>query len=320
VRVIQEGLAMSVSVEGIVKNGVVVPNAPLPEGAVVEVHVVRGPLEAPHVSAAPLSLVNTLQMRFVLVRPGKFLMGSPDHEGQRGTDESPWHEVEITRPFYLGVCTVTQEEYPRVMGANPSHFASTGGGSRKVGGMDTPRFPVERVTWDEAVEFCLRLSGLPGEKSRGHAYRLPTEAEWEYACQGGHLFKASVPFHFDQTSLSMSSRQANFNGYFPYGRIATGPNLLRTTTVGAYPPNALGLYDMHGNVWEWCADWYEAGYYHVSPKRDPTGPYCSSENRRVLRGGSWNSLGHGLRAACRNRYEPGARNNNFGFRVVLDIL
>jgi len=225
--------------------------------------------------------------------------------------------VEITRPFYLGMHTVTQEDYQRVMGANPSYFCAGGGGSAKVQGMDTRRFPVEQVSWDDAVEFCRRISDLPEEKRRGQSYRLPTEAEWEYACRGGHLFKQSAPFYFDKPSQSLSAKQANFNGQYPYGGAAMGDNLERTTPVGSYPANALGLYDMHGNVWEWCQDWYEAGYYQNSPKQDLQDPQSSSENRRVLRGGSWSGYGQNLRAAYRVRFEPGYRNITFGFRVVL---
>jgi formylglycine-generating enzyme required for sulfatase activity len=227
--------------------------------------------------------------------------------------------VEITRPFYLGVSAVTQEEYQRVMGGNPSYFAPSGGGSGKVGGVDTRHAPVEQVSWQDAVEFCRRLAELPEEKRLGQSYRLPTEAEWEYACRGGHLFNQSVPFYLDQPSQSISSRQANFNGNAPHSGGAKGPFLERTTPVGSYPANALGLIDMHGNVWEWCADWFDPGYYQVSPKRDPSGPPNSSNNNRVLRGGSWLYSGQYLRAAYRGRNEPGNRSDGIGFRVVLAL-
>ena len=208
--------------------------------------------------------------------------------------------VEITQPFYAGIYPVTQEQYQRIMGQNPSHFSSTGGGSSNVNGMDTRPFPVENVSWEDAIEFCRRLSELPGEKENEHLYRLPTEAEWEYICRGGPFFKKpSPPFHFGN---SLSSTQANFDGRNPYGGAATGAYLQRTTKVGSYPPNPLGLYDLHGNVWEWCADWYDADYYKRSPKQDPQGP--ENSEHRVLRGGSWGNNGWYCRAACRCDFAP----------------
>src|SRR5262249_4326336 len=138
--------------------------------------------------------------------------------------------------------------------------------------------PVERVTWEEAVEFCRRLSHLPEEKAAGRAYRLPTEAEWEYACRAG----TATPF---AQGLSLSGAQANFDGGFPYGGGERGRSLQKTTRVGSYPANNFGVHDLHGNVWEWCADWLDSLYYAASPKRDPQGP--AAGQLRVLRGGSW---------------------------------
>jgi formylglycine-generating enzyme required for sulfatase activity len=257
-------------------------------------------------------LKNSIGMEFVLIPSGKFLMGSPASEQGRDDDEQQ-HEVEITQPFYLGVYAVTQEEYERVMGQNPSWFSPSGGGKRKVAKYQTKRFPVESVSWHDALRFCSLLAELPEEKNAGRTYRLPTEAEWEYACRGeAH---AGTPFH---AGSSLSSKQANFNGaYASYGTPQVDPYLNRTTTVGSYGPNAFGLYDMHGNVWEWCADWYDENYYQTGPQRDPPGP--PSGTHRVLRGGSWVNKERDCRTANRYWYAPVIRNNNIGFRVVVIV-
>ena len=240
-------------------------------------------------------------MRFALIPAGTFLMGSPESEEDRFDDEGPQHEVAITCPFSLGVHPVTQEHYRKVMGKNPSHF------TRKKGG--GANHPVEQVSWEEAVEFCRRLSARPEEQAAGRTYRLPTEAEWEYACRGGA--NSSSPFSFGS---SLSSAQANFDGNHPYGGAAEGPYLQRTTPVGSYQPNAFGLFDMHGNVWEWCADWYDENYYSQSSRQDPQGP--QNRNLRVLRGGSWHLDGHDCRSAYRVRSGPGNRILIIGFRVL----
>src|SRR5262249_4711820 len=150
-------------------------------------------------------------------------------------------------------------EYEKVVGKFPNRpifKADRGGG---------PDHPMENVLWAEAVEFCKRLSALAEEKRAARRYRLPTEAEWEYACRAG----TTTPFHFGD---SLSAKQANFNGNFPYGDAGKGPYLRQTAKVGSYLPNAWGLYDMHGNVAEWCADWYDPAYYKHSPREDPRGP------------------------------------------------
>jgi uncharacterized protein (TIGR02996 family) len=255
-------------------------------------------------------LVNGIGMWLALVPAGRFLMGSPTAEAGRFVDEGPQHEVEITRPFYLGVYPVTQVEYQRVMGTNPSSFSSTGRGKEEVAGLDTSRFPVESVSWDDAVEFCRRLTELDTKKPSGHVYRLPREAEWEYACRGGAA--SSQPFHVGAT---ISSHQANFDGNNTYEGGDKGLYLSRTCIVGSYPPNAFGLYDMHGNVWEWCGDWYDEIYYATSPKQDPI---CLLEvHGRVVRGGSWLSGGRNCRSAYRSGIDPVNRFDFLGFRVVL---
>jgi formylglycine-generating enzyme required for sulfatase activity len=142
---------------------------------------------------------------------------------------------------------------------------------------------------------------------------LASEAEWEYACRAGA--PAAYPFHVGRPLLSLSSTQANFHGKGPYGRVAAGPYLERSTPVGSYPPNGWGLYDLHGNVFEWCADWYEYGYYQQSPRQDPPGP--PGNWLRVIRGGSEASLGRDCRSAARGGYVAGRDLSHLGFRVAL---
>jgi len=219
--------------------------------------------------------------------------------------------VEITKPFYLGVYEVTQRQYRAIMGKNPSHFCAGGPFASNVKDLDTDDFPVETVSWAEAVEFCKKLSALTGERAAGRVYRLPREAEWEYACRGGASSSAAVAF-----GNSLSSTQANFDGNIPYGGAEKGRRLKRTCRVGSYKPNAFGLYDMHGNVCEWCADWYDEGYYKTGPPRDPAGPVTGSV--RVFRGGSWDDYGWFCRSASR-RHSPGERFNHVGFRVALEV-
>jgi sulfatase modifying factor 1 len=235
-----------------------------------------------------------VKMTFVLVPPGKFLMGSPEGEQGRSANESQ-HEVTLTRPFYLGKTEVTQAQYAVAGKENKCAFKGDG------------LLPVENVSWEEANGFATQLT----QKRAGAKllYRLPTEAEWEYACRGGR--PSSNPFGVgDGTSLSPS--QANFNGNYPYGSAAKGPFLEKTCRGGAYPANALGLNDMHGNVWEWCGDWY--GDYPTGKVTDPTGP--KEGGLRVYRGGGWNTIGRFCRAAERIGFTPDSRYPNMGFRLA----
>jgi formylglycine-generating enzyme required for sulfatase activity len=262
---------------------------------------------------AAKEITNSISMKLVRIPPGKFLMGSPADEKDRepydkGSEQQ--HEVEITKAFYLGVTEVTQAQYRAVMGSNPTWFSATGGGKDKVAGMDTDDFPVESVSWKDAQTFLGKLSDRAEEKKKGRKYRLPSEAEWEYACRGGA--PSRHPFHFGP---SLSSTQANFDGNYPYGGAAKGPYLQRTTTVGSYPTNRFGLRDMHGNVWEWCSDWYDKDYYGRSPARDPRGPARGSS--RVIRGGSWFNPGQSCRSASRYDRGPAHRSYDLGFRVAL---
>jgi formylglycine-generating enzyme required for sulfatase activity len=259
------------------------------------------PQPPPHAALAK-EITNSIGMKLTLIPAGKFLMGSPPDEKDRSEDEDQ-HEVEITKPFYLGVYEVTQGQYEQVMGTNPARFTKGLGGG--------PDHPVENVSWQDAKDFCDKLSALEKERAAQRVYRLPTEAEWEYACRGGA--RENTPFHFGK---SLSSTQANFDGNEPYGDAPKGPSLRRTSAVGAYnKPNGFGLFDMHGNVAEWCADWYGAAYYKQSRRQDPPGPPEGSY--RVLRGGCWDGNGQGCRSADRYRFDPTVRNDRLGFRVAL---
>ncbi|HEY7426876.1 MAG TPA: bifunctional serine/threonine-protein kinase/formylglycine-generating enzyme family protein [Gemmataceae bacterium] len=257
----------------------------------------------------PKQVANLLGMKFVLIPAGTFVMGSPPNEAGRSADEGPQHEVTIARPFYLSIYPVTQTQYQRILRTNPSHFCRSGRGKELVKDLDPQTLPVERVTWGNAVVFCRKLSEWPEEQRQGRKYRLPTEAEWEYACRGDSI----QPFHL---GLSLSSTLANFDGNYPYGGAPRGAFLKRTSPVGSFPPSATGLYDLHGNVWEWCLDWYGEHYHQESPAEDPPGP--AAGDRRVVRGGCWSSPGGNCRTAYRGKLEPGDHLYRVGFRVLLE--
>jgi uncharacterized protein (TIGR02996 family) len=256
------------------------------------------------------SVYNSIGMKLVPIPAGTFLMGSPEGEAGRSDNEGPQHEVEISKPFYMSVFPVTQGQWQQVMGNNPSWFSKTGGGNDEVKGMDTRDFPVETVSWNDADDFCRTLSELPAEKMAGRTYRLPTEAEWEYACRGGAT--TYQVFHFGN---SLSSAQANFAVNYLYGGVDRSNWLNRTCKVGSYKANPIGLYDMHGNVQECCSDWYGEDYYKSSLRRDPLGP--GSGSYRVIRGGSWINYSWFCRSAQRYDFEPAARNYYIGFRVAI---
>jgi formylglycine-generating enzyme required for sulfatase activity len=266
-------------------------------------------------------LENSIGMKLTLIPAGKFQMGSPQGEKDRDANE-PRHEVTISRSFYIGVYEVTQGQYQKLMGAamaggkwNPmnhgARFSAANGGSDD--------HPMENVLWSQAVEYCKRMSALPEEKRAGRRYRLPTEAEWEYACRAG----TSTAFHY---GAALSSKEANFNGNFPYGSAAQGPYLRKTAKVGSYQPNAWGLYDMHGNVAEWCADYYDPNYYKNSPRADPKGPAKGvlptnyhNDFYRVIRGGCWLDEARACRSAYRFRAMPHDAYMLVGFRVVCEV-
>jgi len=239
--------------------------------------------------------MNSLGMEFVRVPAGSFLMGSPPDEPGRLDDEGPQRVVHLTRPFWLGRFAVTQQHYGRGPHTNRSQFRG-------------PHRPVEQVTWTEAADFCAALSALPDEEAAGRRYRLPTEAEWEHACRAG----TSTAFHTGPThSMELMNTQSRFTN-------TQQPRLLldRTSDVGSYPPNGFGLYDMHGNVWEWCADRH-ANWRSDAAVTDPTGP--ATGGHRVARGGCWEAIGAYCRAAKRLADPPETRSNHIGFRVVMEL-
>jgi formylglycine-generating enzyme required for sulfatase activity len=250
--------------------------------------------DQPTKPAEKVYVTNSLGMKLVLIPKGKFLMGSAkDSDGHK--DNERQHEAEITRPFYLAIHEVTQKQFQEVMGSNPSYMSPAGKGSVRVEGIDTATLPVESVTWDEAVEFCKKLSDREAEKQADRVYGLPTEAEWEYACRAGTKY----PFH---VGYGLKPDQANFNN-----------NLRRSREVGSYKANAFGLHDMHGNVLEWVADWY--GVYPADPVKDPKGP--DTGRFRVIRGGGWRQTPDFCRSAYRVGYTPNSRLVDVGFRVKM---
>jgi formylglycine-generating enzyme required for sulfatase activity len=246
-----------------------------------------GPATLP---GSPSSFVNTLGMEMVRIPAGSFLMGSPETEQGRYSGEGPQHEVTITNPFYMSACEVTESQYGQVMGTNPSEFQ---GASR----------PVDSVSWSEAVAFCEALS-----RREGREYRLPTEAEWEYACRAG----SGAAYCFGNDSRVLHE-------YAWYNRWLGDLLVYMKGFWGAHPvgkkkPNAWGLYDMHGNVAEWCRDWY--GPYSGNPRVDPSGPRDGRE--RAARGGTWGTAARDLRSAMRGSLRPSVARPDTGFRVVCE--
>jgi formylglycine-generating enzyme required for sulfatase activity len=240
---------------------------------------------------APKEITNSIGMNLVLIPKGTFMMGSPESEQGRNEIENQ-HEVTISKDYYLGVYEVTQAQYEKVMGKNPSSFQGA-----KVGN-ENADLPVENVSWDDTVEFCKKLSDLPEEKKASREYRLPTEAEWEYACRAG-----------SKTAYAFDDEEGLLPEYGWFKRNSSD----RTHTVGLLEPNAWGLYDMHGNVWECCSDRY--GDYPKGAVSDPSGPKVGSD--RVYRGGSWCNGAAFCRSATRYGIDPSDRISDYGFRVAL---
>ncbi len=234
-------------------------------------------------------------------------MGSPKGEPDRSSDEGPV-PVTLSQGFWLGTYEVTQGQWRTVMGSNPSGFSALGSRSLKVQKMATDRFPVENISWNDADAFCRKLTNQERQAGRlpaGWEYRLPTEGQWEYGCRAGTV-TATV------FGDKLSSRQANFNGNYPYNGADKGPDLTRTANVGSNAGNAWGLQDMHGNVFELCRDWHQASL------PGGTDPEVSSVADRVLRGGSWIYFGWVCRSAYRQRdgFGRGFREEADGFRVA----
>jgi len=247
-------------------------------------------------------------IEMVLINGGTFMMGSPESEAERWDWEGPQHQVTVDS-FYIGIYPITQKQYQFIMGIYPSYFKGE-------------NLPVEQISWFDAIEYCNKLSQIYGlmpvytvtgsEETRtvtwnknANGYRLPTEAEWEFACRAG----STTPYN---TGNNLTTNLANYNGNFPYNNNSPGIYREKTTTVDSFAPNAWGLYDKHGNVWEWCWDWYDN--YTAEAKINPSGAVTGVV--RVVRGGSWNDEGRWLRSAFRHGAPPGHVENNLGFRVV----
>ncbi len=240
---------------------------------------------APVVHAVAVAPGATLE--FVALPPGTYERGSAETEAGRDRDEGPRHRVTLTRGFWLGRHEITQAQWTAVMGTNPAVFKQ---------GPDAPRRPVESVSWDDCARFIARLNALGVGR-----FRLPTEAEWEYAARAGTTTRfpwGDDPKDFETHRFAW----ANSRSY-----AVTHP-------VGAKPPNPWGLYDLHGNVWEWCSDWY--GPYPAGPLTDPAGPAEGRE--RVFRGGSWYDFPPSLRSANRHRHVPDRRYTAVGLRLAWE--
>jgi len=278
-------------------------------------------LTAVFVLSAASLYAQSAPANMVRIQGGTFTMGSPASEPGHDSDEAQ-HQVTVSS-FYMGKYEVTQKEYKEIMGVNPSSFKRD-------------NLPVEQVTWYDAVEYCNKRSqkeGLtpaytinknqsdPNNTSNldtvkwtvnlnrnANGYRLPTEAEWEYACRAG----TTTPF---STGNNITTGQANYNGNNPYNNNAKGENRGKITPVGSFAPNPWGLYDMHGNVYEWCYDWY--GNYSIDAQTDPRGAVSGAF--RVARGGSWNNTAGNARTAYRFAYTPSYRFLNIGFRLVRPL-
>ena len=235
-----------------------------------------------------IDLGQGVMLEMIAIPGGTFWMGSPDGEGN--DDEYPRHQVTVA-PFYMGKYPVTQAQWQTVMGNNPSKLKGE-------------RCPVESVSWNDCQAFLKKLNATPlqsplNQGGQRGVFRLPSEAEWEYACRAG-----------THTAYSFGDNPAQLGNYAWFEDNSGG----KTHPVGQLKPNAFGLYDMHGNVWEWCHDWYDDAYYANSPRENPTGP--SSGHFRLLRGGSWNYFTTLCRSAFRLSNDPDYRNSNIGVRVL----
>ncbi len=278
----------------------------------------------------PREITNSIGMKLVLIPPGEFQMGSPDTEENRESDEGQ-HRVRITKPFYLGLHEVTVGQFGRFVSARSYQteaerdgkggYGVTSDGSwerkpeytwRNPGFPQTDDHPVVNVSWNDAVAFCEWLSGQ--EKRE---YRLPTESEWEYACRAG----TTARYHHgdDAEGLAAVGNVADAAAKKKFSNwdlaISTNDGYVYTAPVGRFKANGFGLYDMRGNVFEWCADWYDEKYYANSPVDDPHGP--ASGSNRMFRGGGWSSIAGDCRSANRFRYWPDSRSSNLGFRLAL---
>jgi formylglycine-generating enzyme required for sulfatase activity len=260
--------------------------------------------------------MNTAPDDFICINGGTFTMGSPANEVDRVNNEVQ-HQVTVSS-FYMGKYEVTQKEWYDVMGTTVRQQRDKEDESSSICG-EGDNYPMYYVNWFEAVEYCNKRSQREGLtpaytisgtnvtwNKNANGYRLPTEAEWEYACRAG----TTTPF---STGNNITTSQANYDGNYPYNNNAKGEYRQKTTPVGSFSPNAWGLHDMHGNVYEWCWDWY--GSYSSGAQTDPTG--ASSGSYRVIRGGFWFSSADHVRSADRGNIRPSIRDYGIGFRLVL---
>ena len=277
-------------------------------------------------------ITNTIGMKLKRIKAGKFLMGSPNDEKDRYENEGPRHEVEITKAFYMGVYPVTRGQYAAFVKAadytTEAEIEGTGYGYnrfkkafdsgkyswRNLGFEQTDDHPVVEVTWNDATAFCAWLS-----KKEGKRYELPTEAEWEYACRAGTQTRFWCGDEDSSLKGNANIADSSFKDKYPKGdwAVSWDDGYAFTSPVGSFKANPWGLYDMHGNVWQWCADYYDAKYYENSDKKDPFN--SSKSDARVLRGGSWSYRVGDCRAAGRRRDAPGSRGDSGGFRVVCRL-
>lgn len=267
-----------------------VPNTIIPVSAkAAEVEGPQSTQKSQPIQPGQRTFTNSIGMKFAYIPSGTFLMGSPTNEYERD-DTEVQHEVALSRGYYMGVTEVTQGQWKAVMGNNPSSFKDCGHDC-----------PVEYVSWDDVQAFIRRLN----QKEGTNRYRLPTEAEWEYACRAG-------TDTFFYTGGCLTTSEANYDGKYPLFGCEKGDSRRSTVKVGSFSPNAWGLHDMHGNVWEWCEDWY--GDYPSGAVTDPKGP--SSGSIRVSRGGSCYSNAEYCRSAYRIRDVRGHRVSYLGFRLA----
>ena len=297
---------------------VVLDAPPAPTAGLIAAANVASP--AAHSSSPEFITSRIGQIKLRRIPAGTFLMGSPEVDKQAQDDEKPQHRVRITRSFFLGVYEVTQAQYEAVTGSNPSYFSENGGGKDRVAGQSTGLHPVESVTWVDAVKFCNRLTEregqaafyeIDGENVRvpdwsRPGYRLPTEAEWEYACRTNQL-----PRTHDSPGGTVGTSLGEFAWYSDNSGRKTHP-------VGMKRPNGLGIFDMFGNVWEWCWDGYSADYYKMSSDDDPHG--LDGALLRVNRGGGVEPSAMRLQfpgSAARFKDAMGFRVSGMGFRIAL---
>jgi formylglycine-generating enzyme required for sulfatase activity len=249
-------------------------------------------------------LGNGVTIEMVAIPGGTFMMGSPENEPKRSSDESPQHKVTI-QPFFMGKYAITQKQWAAVATFPKVKIDLQSDPSRFKGG----NLPVETISWNEANEFCARLSQHCQKHSPKRNYRLPSEAEWEYACRAG----TTTPFHFGDT---ITTELANYNGNYTYGSAPTGEYRRKTTEVGTFPPNAFGLCDMHGNVWEWCEDDWHNNYNSV-PSNGTAWRLGDNNPMKLLRGGSWDFNPVDCRSTNRNFASRDNHSSNYSFRLVL---